>query len=537
MRKTRVRLLFLMLLLLPGVSYSAKQVKTVVVFLPFNANMPSLQNFMDGFRSAISEDSDTPYNLLVEYLDIARSKDEAYVQHLVELYNEKVKGFQIDLLITAAPLTWSMLKKYGLESLDDTPTIRIEMDPPIEKYPEIILNKNTIEIKLKFRINETFKNAFELFPDDKDIYVISGNTSTDQYFTALMKQAANGFQEGHHFTFIDGITLDSTIRIAGKIPVNSIVFIPTYLSDKNKIPFSTPEAIRIISDNCKAPVFPIFDSFIKTRGGIGGFIFSYIFLGKETGRAAREFLDGKPLQDIVINEDRFYQYIYDWKQLKKWNLLTSGTIPSNSIFYNREFDFFTDYKWYLLMFTLFMIMETMLILYLIKLHRRQKEVGRQEKETETLYRQVIRESRQLTLVELTAALSHELNQPLTAILYSAQAGIRFLESEKLDHVQAKEIFENIIEDDKRAAGLISSVRSLMKLENREKERVNLNVLIQETVNIFHTEALKQHIQINQELHPVPVFVFGDKIQLQQVLLNFFQTRHTPWRTPAMKINS
>jgi len=201
------------------------------------------------------------------------------------------------------------------------------------------------------------------------------------------------------------------------------------------------------------------------------------------------------LQDIPVHEEFFYKYIYDWKQLQRWHLLGSKAIPSDSIFYNREFDFFTEYKWYILLFLFFLSGETILIIYLVRLNRRQNEIVRQKSETENLFLKLIRENRLSTMAELTASLSHELNQPLTAILYSAQAGKRFLESDKLDHDQAKEIFENIIEDDKRAAGLISSVRSLMKLEIREKEKVNLNSLIQETLYIFNSEAIKQNIKV------------------------------------------
>jgi hypothetical protein len=126
----------------------------------------------------------------------------------------------------------------------------------------------------------------------------------------------------------------------------------------------------------------------------------------------------------------------------------------------------------------------------------------------------------LRLAQLTASLSHELNQPLTAIQYSAQAGIRFLKSGALDPIQAEEILGNIIEDNKRAAGIISSIRSMMKIETREMENVNLNSLIEETINIFNAEALYQQIQIKRELQDDPVYVLGDKIQLQQVILNF-----------------
>ena len=67
-----------------------------------------------------------------------------------------------------------------------------------------------------------------------------------------------------------------------------------------------------------------------------------------------------------------------------------------------------------------------LIVYLVKLNRRQKEIARHKTETEVLYRELIRQDRLSTMVELTASLSHEVNQPLTAILYTAQAGKRFL---------------------------------------------------------------------------------------------------------------
>lgn len=153
------------------------------------------------------------------------------------------------------------------------------------------------------------------------------------------------------------------------------------------------------------------------------------------------------------------------------------------------------------------------------MNKKQKGVAKQRIENELLFRELAREDRLSRMSELTASLSHELNQPLTAILYNAQAGKRFTDAGKLDDKQAIEIFNNIIEDDKRAGSLISSVRSLMKLEERKKERVNLNNLILETENLFHSESVAKHIQISLKLQEHPVFVYGDKIQLQQVILN------------------
>ena len=108
----------------------------------------------------------------------------------------------------------------------------------------------------------------------------------------------------------------------------------------------------------------------------------------------------------------------------------------------------------------------------------------------TYVNKIAREDRLSKMTVLTASLSHELNQPLTAILSCAQAGMRFLDSDKLDRDQAKEIFKSIIEDDKRAGGIISGVRSLMKLEIREKENVMVNSLVQETLDIMRNEIFQ-----------------------------------------------
>ena len=168
----------------------------------------------------------------------------------------------------------------------------------------------------------------------------------------------------------------------------------------------------------------------------------------------------------------------------------------------------------------FLISQTVLIFYLIRLNKRQKEIVKQKIEAENIYRQLTREDRLMRMVELTASLSHELSQPLTSILYNAQAGLRFLKSGKMDEKQTEEIFENIVEDDKRAGNLISSVKNLMKLETREPEKLNLNTLIQDTLLIFNAEAKRNNIEIKLNLEKNPLFIFGDKIQLQQVVLNF-----------------
>jgi C4-dicarboxylate-specific signal transduction histidine kinase len=212
--------------------------------------------------------------------------------------------------------------------------------------------------------------------------------------------------------------------------------------------------------------------------------------------------------------------------LERWHLTDSKLIPSDSIFYNRDTSFFEMYKWYILGLFLFILSQTILIIYLIRLNRRQKAISIKMEETESMHRELIRTDRLSKMSTLTASLSHELFQPLAAIRLTAEAGKRFVETNKLDNDKASRMFENILEDNIRATKIITSVKSLMKTETPEKENVNLNTLINETADLISADLKKYKIKIKIEFESDPVFVFGDKIQLQQVLMNFIRNAAT-----------
>jgi len=231
-------------------------------------------------------------------------------------------------------------------------------------------------------------------------------------------------------------------------------------------------------------------------------------------------LKGADPKSIHYAEEDYYQYMFDWRELKRWNLLDSARIPKGSEIVYKEVRFFAEYRWIITGGILFILAQTLLIISLVRMNRKQKMMTLQIRETENKYRELIREDRILQIAQLTASLSHELTQPLTAILSNAQAGIRFVNSGNHTPELMKEIFSNIVEDDKRTASILSSVRGMMKLENREKEHVNMNSLVSEVVNILSSEANVHNVVLNTRLPEDPVYIFADGTQIQQVILNF-----------------
>ena len=124
-----------------------------------------------------------------------------------------------------------------------------------------------------------------------------------------------------------------------------------------------------------------------------------------------------------------------------------------------------------------------------------------------------------TLGELTSSLAHEINQPLAAILSNAQAAQRFLSQDKPDMKEVAEILGDIIRDDKRAAEVIRKIRSLLKKEETRYEPLSLNDVIEDILNVIRNDTALASVSIEKEFDPSLPSICGDRIQLQQVILN------------------
>ena len=146
--------------------------------------------------------------------------------------------------------------------------------------------------------------------------------------------------------------------------------------------------------------------------------------------------------------------------------------------------------------------------------RQAKEEARKRRE------EIAHLGRVATMGELSASLAHELNQPLTAILSNAQAALRFIAGDSPDLAEIRDILNDIVADDRRAGEVIHRLRSLFRKGEFEKVAVNMNDLIQEVVSLINTEAMIRNVSIETTLDRSLAPVLGDRVHLQQVIINF-----------------
>jgi PAS domain S-box-containing protein len=130
-----------------------------------------------------------------------------------------------------------------------------------------------------------------------------------------------------------------------------------------------------------------------------------------------------------------------------------------------------------------------------------------------------RVNRVTTMGELTASLAHEVNQPIAAALTNANTCLRWLTRDHPDLNEAREAASRIVKDATRAADIISRVRLFYKKGTPQRELVDVNEVIREMIVLLRSEAMRHNISVRTELAPELPQVTGDRVQLQQVMMN------------------
>ncbi len=123
------------------------------------------------------------------------------------------------------------------------------------------------------------------------------------------------------------------------------------------------------------------------------------------------------------------------------------------------------------------------------------------------------------LGQLTASIAHQLYQPLAAALSNAEAAQEMLSHQNVDLVELKAICDDIVAEEHRAADVVAGIRALFRKSELQLKPINVNALVDETLHLIRTDLVMRHVTTLTELAPSLPVIDGDRVQLQQVLLN------------------
>ena len=132
---------------------------------------------------------------------------------------------------------------------------------------------------------------------------------------------------------------------------------------------------------------------------------------------------------------------------------------------------------------------------------------------------LVRMNRVLVLGEMTASIAHEVKQPIAAMMTSAAAALNWLDHDPPSTEKAGQAIARIVNDGNRAVEVLARVRSLVRKATPRVERWDMNEAVDEVISLTRSDVARNGIQLRRELGEDPIFVTGDRVQVQQVLIN------------------
>jgi signal transduction histidine kinase len=182
----------------------------------------------------------------------------------------------------------------------------------------------------------------------------------------------------------------------------------------------------------------------------------------------------------------------------------------------RELTAWERYRWQILIIAAVLVLEAALIVRLLHDRRRRR---RAEIDAHQRMAELAELNRRSTVGELSASIAHELTQQLSAISHNAEAAALILRAQSPDLSELRDIVAGITRDQRRATAVIKRLRNQLGRTPSEIQEIDLNDTVREVFEFLSATAAARHINLSTSLAAQALRVSGDRIQLQQVILN------------------
>jgi signal transduction histidine kinase len=316
-------------------------------------------------------------------------------------------------------------------------------------------------------------------------------------------------------SYITETAIPELLAAVRTVPRDSLILYVRHSQDEPGKVLNPAEVASLVARASPVPVYGIADQYIGF-GVIGGVLTETHAVGKHVADIARRILDGTRPETIPI-EELPRATVFDARELGRWGL-SERSLPAGSIVRFRTPSVWEQHRTAIVATIAVILLQSMLIAGLVFEHRRRRKA---EMESRRNLAAMAHLDRRAAMGELATSLAHELNQPLNAILQNAGVAEMLLRSNAVPAAlrEMPDIIGDIRKDDMRASEMIRRMRGLLQKHELESHPVDLNEVAQETVAIVRPDARSREIQLEMELADDVHTILGDRVHLQQVLLN------------------
>ena len=466
-----------------------------------------------GLHETVRAPADRSLMLFYEFLDAPRFGGEAYDELVAAYLRGKYASRPPRVIVALSVEALGFLLRHRTELFGQVPIVHAGIDRRVLRFMSP-LPADVIGIPVEYDFRPTIDLALRWHPRARRLVIVTGAAKPDRDFEAQLRNDAPSFKDRATVEFLVALPAREVLRRLGELGDDAVVITPGMFQDGGGRDLTPYDSVQAMAAASRAPVYGSFSSHMGA-GIVGGYMPSFEAIGRQAGGVVTELLAGAELGSLRLPEVVPQTLNVDWRQIRRWGIPESA-IPRDAVVHFKPPTLLEAYRSQVIAAAGVLALQAGLIGWLLVEHRRRRlaESAEQMRRLELAHA-----SRVAVVGELAGSIAHEINQPLGAILSNADAADLILESGGDRREELRAILADIRRDDVRASEVIRRLRTALAKHEFERKPFELNEAVREIESALGAEARRRQSTLEIRPAPTPITVVGDRIEIQQVLIN------------------
>ena len=360
-----------------GKSADAQRVKRVLILHSFGRNFAPFTAVSSTFRAELARQSAAPIEFLEASLESTLFAEAGSETPLVEYLRALFTKRPADLIVPIGAPAMFFLQRHSDILFPGVPVLVVAADK--RRLSGLNPSANATAFGISLDLAGIVDNILRVLPRTTNVEVVTGNSPFERFWQTEFRRDSQRLTDRVHFNWLNELSFEEIDRRLSRLPPDSAIVYFLLVVDAAGVPYEQERALDALRRNSNAPIFGIFDHQLG-RGIVGGPLYPYQEVSRESARIALRILNGTPANSI---KPVFLGAVpeYDWRELRRWGI-DESRLPQGSIIRFRSPSAWEQYRWYIIAALAIIMIEAALIVGLLLQRTRRRRAEAELRESQ-----------------------------------------------------------------------------------------------------------------------------------------------------------
>ncbi len=467
--------------------------------------------FESGLHQVFDATPGQSVQIFSEFLDEPRFSGERYELTVTTYLHDKYADQSLDAVVVGGDDALEFILRHRERLFPRVPVLHVGVTP-LALQSMSPLPPDVVGVPMVWDFAGTVEQALKWHPRATRLVIVTGASKQDDWEPVINPQIAPILGDVHA-EYLVGLPLPELQKRLRELGTDSVVLTMGFHRDRDGRLYVLGDTLAPIVDASSAPVYAAADLALGS-GVVGGRMLSYEGTGRQYAQILERLFSGQPdWRRMPATNPSALQV--DWRQVKRWGI-DPAQIPPDAIVSFRPPTLWQAYRNAVLGAVTIILLLSGLVASLL-LERRRRHSA--ELAVQKQHLALAHASRLAVAGELTAAIAHEINQPLGAAQTNADTAELLLQGGGDRREDLLRLLGRIRNDTLRASEVIRRLRTLLARQEARREMLDLNAVLTDAEAFLRPELKRRDMALVLRPAATPARILADETQIQQVLIN------------------